>query len=157
MFETVYLGLGSNVGDRNTHIHQAITLLGDHPHIEVIRSSTLIETKAISAIPQPDFLNGVLSIKTLLTPVELHTVTLSVEKQLGRQSKGTYDPRTIDLDILFYGPQIVCQEELMIPHPMAHERDFVLIPLHEIAPHFIHPVLQESIETLYNRVVWGVY
>ena len=157
MFETVFIGLGSNIGDRKSHILKAIELLKESSNIEIIQVSTLIETKAISVLPQPDFLNGILSLKTVLTPVELLTVTQAIEKKCGRDVKGTYEPRTIDLDILFYGDQIICQEELMIPHPMAHERDFVLIPMNELNPDFIHPVLQESIHTLYNRVIWGVY
>ena len=157
MFETVFIGLGSNIGDRKSHLLNAIELLKENSDIEITQVSTLIETKAVSVLPQPDFLNGVVSIKTLLTPAELLTLTQTIEKKCGRSAKGNYEPRTIDLDILFYGDQIICQEELMIPHPMAHERDFVLIPLNELSPEFIHPVLQESIHTLYNRVIWGVY
>ncbi len=157
MFETVWIGLGANIGNREATIREAIALLEANPSIEMGQVSTLIETKAISVIPQPDFLNGVLSLKTLLTPQELLTATQDIETKLGRTQKGTYDPRTIDLDILFYGDQIICQEDLIIPHPMLHERDFVLIPMNELAPDLVHPVLQEPMHTLYHRVVWGVY
>ena len=139
MFDVVYLGLGSNIGDRESYLNRAIDALDAHEQIEVMQVSSFIETQAIGKMPQPLFLNGVVSVSTFLAPIELLDVTESIEKQLGRESKGTYDPRTIDIDLLFYGQQLICEERLIIPHPMLHEREFVLTPLNEIAPDFVRP------------------
>jgi len=148
MFDVVYLGLGSNIGDRESYLNRAIDALDAHEQIEVMQVSSFIETQAIGKMPQPLFLNGVVSVSTFLAPIELLDVTESIEKQLGRESKGTYDPRTIDIDLLFYGQQLICEERLIIPHPMLHEREFVLTPLNEIAPDFVHPILGETVSNL---------
>ena len=108
-----------------------------------------IETKSVSTYEQPDYLNGVCYLITRLSYRELLTFTQKIELQLGRLSKGNGDPRTIDIDILFYDTEIVLDDDCGIPHSLLHERDFVMKPLYEIAPHFIHPVLQESIEEIY--------
>jgi 2-amino-4-hydroxy-6-hydroxymethyldihydropteridine diphosphokinase len=157
MFKTVFIGLGANIGDREANIYEALSQLNANDGIEIVKSSTLIETKAVSVIKQPDFLNGVVEIRTILTPVELFEMTKDIEKKMGRTAKGTREPRQIDLDILLYGQDIVCEQDLTIPHPLMHERDFVLIPFNEIAPQVVHPVLGEPISTLYQQVVWGVY
>ena len=148
MFDVVYLGLGSNIGDRESYLNRAIDALDAHEQIEVMEVSSFIETQAIGKMPQPLFLNGVVSVSTFLAPIELLDVTESIEKQLGRESKGTYDPRTIDIDLLFYGQQLICEERLIVPHPMLHEREFVLTPLNEIAPDFVHPILGETVSNL---------
>ena len=149
----VYLGLGSNVPVRETNIQKAIDMLEAIDEVEIVDVSTMINTKAVTKIAQPDYLNGVIAIRTILTPKELLEATQEIETKLGRQSKGMGDPRTIDIDILFYGDDIICEEDLIIPHPMMNDREFVLIPLNEIAPDYVHPVLQESIKTLCNKVV----
>ena len=151
--KTFVLGLGSNLGNRKESIEKAIQLLAENPAIEVEKISKLIETKAVAKVTQPDYLNGALIGKTILTPTELLEVTQEIEKELGRKTKGTGDPRSIDLDILFFDQELVCLDQLTIPHPLLHERSFVLTPLREIAPQFIHPVLQEKIEDIYYRVV----
>ena len=150
-----YLGLGSNIEPRKENIQKVLELLNMHESIEICAVSSLIETKAVSKFKQPDFLNAVMKINTTLSPHELLLCTQKIEKLLGRVSKGNNAPRKIDIDILFYGQEIVCEEgdyELTIPHPLCHEREFVLRPMCEIAPEFIHPVFQEKIETLYLRL-----
>ncbi|MCP4051387.1 MAG: 2-amino-4-hydroxy-6-hydroxymethyldihydropteridine diphosphokinase [bacterium] len=151
--KTAYLGLGSNVGRRKQNINKALSLLEDNDCIDVLRVSTLIKTSAVSKLPQPYFINGAMEIKTILTPLELLSITQNIECQLGRTAKGTDDPRTIDLDILFFDDQILCEDDLIIPHPLLHDREFVLIPMKEIAPDLIHPVLNETIDSLYNKVI----
>ena len=149
MTKIVYLGLGSNVGDRNGYLTRALSLLGNHPSIDLIKVSSFIENTAVSSYKQPDYLNGVCYINTILTYRELLTFTQEVELQLGRLTKGMGDPRTIDIDILFYDNEIISEDDCVIPHALLHERDFVLKPLFEIAPDFVHPILQETIESIY--------
>lgn len=132
---------------------KAVQLLGEHPLIEIEKISTLIETDPESRLPQPKYINGALIVKTILSPDELLTFTQDIEKQLGRFNKGTYDPRTIDLDILFIDDDIICLENLTVPHPLLHVRDFTLRPLNEIVPDFVHPILNESISGIHERVV----
>lgn len=149
----VFLGLGSNVGDRESNLNQAIEQLAKNDMIELVNLSSFIETKAVSNSPQPDYLNAVIEIRTLLTPEELMEFTQKVEIVLGRSSKGQGDPRSIDIDILLYDQEIICTEELTIPHPMFHEREFVLKPFNEIAPDVVHPVLELRIDELYTSLV----
>ncbi len=148
MNERVFLALGSNVGDRKQHLNAVIRELGGHPQIEVLRISSWINSIAEARVPQRDYLNGAVEIATVLTPMELLEVTQGIERQLGRQSKGDYQPRTVDIDILFFGDQIICTEGLTIPHPMLHTRSFVLGPMSEIAPEMIHPLLQTAVGEL---------
>lgn len=150
---SVLLALGSNIGNREKNFQQAIELLNEHEAIQVIKVSSFIQTKAVAKYPQPDYLNGALLIKTILTPMELLTFTQEIEKELGRESKGKGEPRTIDIDILLYNQELICLESLTIPHPLLHERAFVLIPLNEIAGDFTHPIFQETISDIYKRVV----
>jgi len=149
---TVYIGLGSNLGNREKNIEQALDLLNDHPDIDVIKTSSLHETMAVAAYQQPNFLNGAAVIYTFLTPLELLDITEDIEKKLGRQSKGLGDPRIIDIDILFYNDDIVSTDRLNIPHSLAHERLFVLTPLNEVAPEYIHPIMNISISELKDQL-----
>jgi len=144
----VFLGLGSNIGKREEYLSKALSELENHPLIQIIQISSFIETKAISKTCQPDFMNAVCEMTTFLNPEELLVETQEIEKKLGRTQKGTQEPRTIDIDILFFGEIVLTQENLIIPHALLHTRAFVLAPLSEIAPEFIHPILNQSIETL---------
>ncbi|RAP34127.1 2-amino-4-hydroxy-6-hydroxymethyldihydropteridine diphosphokinase [Candidatus Marinamargulisbacteria bacterium SCGC AG-410-N11] len=153
MINTVYLSLGSNIGNRKENILNAVKHLNKNNLIEVENLATIIETKSQSNNSQPNYLNTACKIKTLLTPLELLSETQKVEIKLGRKSKGQGDPRTIDIDIIFYEDQIIIENHLTIPHPLAHLRDFVLIPMNEIEQTFIHPILQEPIYKLYDQVV----
>ena len=147
----VFLGLGSNIGNKKENLDTAIDKLNANDLIDVQKVSKFINTKAVSKVKQPDFLNAAIQIQTILSPLELLEFTAEIEKGMGRTSKGNEDPRTIDIDILLFDDEIVCMEGLTIPHPFMHERLFVLEPLMEIGPDIIHPVVQESISTLFHQ------
>ena len=152
MKDQVYLGLGANVGNREETLKKAIEMLDAENEIQLLKTSSFIETKPESKVKQPDFLNGAIEIRTILTPRELLNVTQAIENKLGRVSKGNYDPRTIDIDILFYEDDILAEDDLVVPHPMVQDRGFVLKPLSEIAPEFQHPIFQESVEQMLANV-----
>ena len=128
-----YLGLGSNVGDRQANIDAAIRAIDALPGTEVMKVSTIIETEPVGGPPQGPFLNGAVEIDTELTPRQLLDAVKGIERGLGRVRTVKDGPRTIDIDILLYGDLSVREDGLRIPHPRMHERDFVKIPLREIA------------------------
>ncbi len=146
----VYLGIGSNLGDRQANIEKALKLLGERLQIELV--SSIYETEPVGYVEQPVFLNAVCRGQTELGPLQLLSLVKGIEASLGRVSSFPNAPRTIDLDIIFYGNMIMQTPELTIPHPRLEERAFVLIPLLEIAPDLSHPVSGESIKDLAARV-----
>ena len=146
----IYLGLGSNIGLREQNIENALDLLRQHDDIHVMALSEYMDNEAVSVIEQPNYLNCAVQISTLLSPFELLDVTEQLEREMGRSNKGSGDPRVIDIDILFYNLEIVSTDRLVIPHPLAHERSFVLGPMLDIAPDYIHPLLNMSISELYG-------
>lgn len=148
---TAYLALGSNVGDREEFIEQAITLLAQTLGIKVVKRSTNIETEPEGKTNQPPFINAAVEISTTLKPHELLDMCREIEHTLGREREVEWGPRPIDLDILLYGDQVVSEEDLTIPHPLMHERLFVLAPLKEIAPHAHHPVLEREVHELFDE------
>lgn len=148
---TAYLGLGSNVGDREEYIEQAIFLLSKTPGIKVIKKSTNYETEPEGNTDQPQFLNAAVQIQTTLDPYKLLSIVQETENALGRERDVEWGPRTIDLDILLYDDQIISDDKLQIPHPLLHERLFVLKPLSEIAPNAVHPALERTILDLYEE------
>jgi 2-amino-4-hydroxy-6-hydroxymethyldihydropteridine diphosphokinase len=148
---TVYLGLGSNVGDREEYIEQASFLLEKNPAIQVVKHSSNFETEAEGNANQPPFINAVVMIKTSLTPHQLLDVCQEIETALGRERELEWGPRTMDIDILLYDDEIISDDKLQIPHPLLHERMFVLKPLREIAPTAMHPILEKNIDTLYEE------
>ncbi|AJQ27302.1 2-amino-4-hydroxy-6-hydroxymethyldihydropteridine diphosphokinase [Pelosinus fermentans] len=129
----IILGLGSNMGDRESNIKSAICELNKQSKITINKISSLYETKPVGFVNQPNFFNLVISINTMLNPHELLTECLHAEYQLGRIRKQRWGPRNIDIDILVYHGHIIKDEVLQLPHPRLHERSFVLIPLQEIA------------------------
>jgi 2-amino-4-hydroxy-6-hydroxymethyldihydropteridine diphosphokinase len=147
---TAYIGLGSNIGDRQENLDRAIELLKNDPDIKVKAISDYINTSPVGYIDQPDFLNAVVELETSLSPHELLKACNNIEQELKRKRIIHWGPRTIDLDILLYGDLITEGEELVIPHPRMHEREFVLKPLNEIAPEALHPVLNRKINELYE-------
>jgi 2-amino-4-hydroxy-6-hydroxymethyldihydropteridine diphosphokinase len=131
--ELVYIGLGSNIEDREFYLTEAIRLLHKHPDIQIRRCSSIYETDPVGFTEQAAFLNMVIKVETGLEPAELFSYMLAVEQQLGRVRDIRFGPRTIDLDLLLYGQKELNQPELLVPHPRMAERAFVLIPLLEIA------------------------
>ena len=138
----VYLGLGSNLGDREEHIRKAIALIGESIGL-VIRQSSLIESEPWGFESANRFLNSVILVETTLTPRQLLKATQKIERQLGRKKKSTdsslltpvsYSDRSIDIDILLYDDLTVDEPDLKIPHPLMEQRDFVMTPLNEIKP-----------------------
>jgi 2-amino-4-hydroxy-6-hydroxymethyldihydropteridine diphosphokinase len=143
-----YLGLGSNLGDRVENLKTALSALSEHPDIRVIASSSYYETEPVGYKKQGWFINQVIQIETSLIPSDLINATQTIEQQLGRQRNLRWGPRRIDIDILLYSHLTIQTPILTIPHPLLYERNFVLVPLSEIAPSVIHPVLGISIEKI---------
>jgi 3-oxoacyl-[acyl-carrier protein] reductase len=147
-----YIGLGSNLGDRQNHLDQAIEALQEHEHIEVRQVSTYFETDPVGGPPgQPAFINAAAELETSLDPHQLLQTLLDIERRIGRVRGEKDGPRTIDLDILLYGDAIVESPEVTIPHPRMHTRGFVLEPMAEIAPAAVHPVLGDSMAELWDK------
>jgi 2-amino-4-hydroxy-6-hydroxymethyldihydropteridine diphosphokinase len=154
---TVYLGLGSNMGDREDNLDRALALLSQR--LRVGKVSSVYDTEPIGNINQPRFLNLVCQVYTGLAPTELLTLAKGIESKLGRTFHKSNDPRPIDIDILFYDDQVMETPELVIPHPRLTERAFVLVPLVEIAPELVHPITGKTIKELLKQVteVQGVF
>lgn len=148
----VYLSLGSNIGDRIGYIQQATSLLNLTDNITIIRTSAFYETEPWGMSTKTWFVNAVIELKTSLSPEKLLDECKRIEKQLGRSEteKNGYADRTIDIDILFYGKEIINEKDLVIPHKFLHLRAFTLVPLLELIPDFEHPVLHKTISELHN-------
>jgi 2-amino-4-hydroxy-6-hydroxymethyldihydropteridine diphosphokinase len=147
MNRTVYLGLGSNLGDRAAHLEQAMDALAA-AGVEIVRRSSLYTTEPVGFGPQNWFLNCVVEAATELMPRQLLRATQLVEREMGRKRLVHGGPRSVDVDILFYGGNVVSMPDLEIPHPRIAERRFVLVPLREIAPGLRHPTLRRTIGEL---------
>ncbi len=149
-----YIGIGSNIGDRSKNIREAIRLLEDHPLVKVVNLSHFYETEPLTLKGEKQnwYLNCVLKIRTTLNPVRVFHVLQEVEKLLGRERTARWAPRTIDLDLLFFDDEIIRTNYLIVPHPRLHQRRFVLEPLAEIAPDFIHPIKGTAVKTLLKNL-----
>jgi len=153
MSELAYLSLGSNLGDREDHLNQAITKLNSLGTVK--RVSSLYETDPVEFVEQPVFLNCAVALRTDLSPTELLHQILNIERSLGRQRIQKKGPRTIDIDILLFGDRVIKSADLTIPHPAMAQRRFVLLPLTEIAPGVHHPVLNKTAQKLLQELPPG--
>ena len=147
---TVYLGLGSNMGEREINLLKALSLLGQET--QLIKTSSIYETKPVGYEKQASFLNMVCQVCTKLKPVDLLRLVKQIEENVGRKSSFRNAPRIIDIDILLYDNTIMKMRDLVIPHPRLVERAFVLIPLAEITTELVHPELGRSIAELAHCV-----
>ena len=150
----VYLGLGSNLGDKEANLNEVISLLSVKVG-HVLRQSSFYASKAWGYVSENDFLNIVVLLETNLRPFDLLRETQNIERKIGRKEKTTgndYSDRIIDIDILFYDNEVIDCEILKIPHPLITERDFVLIPLAEIASDFVHPINGKTIRELKKTI-----
>lgn len=147
---TVYLALGSNVGDSRANIAQAVQLLDSA--IRQIKQAPLYTSKAVGYTDQPDFLNTAVSGQTNLTPEELLEFIDKIEQQVGRTASFHWGPREIDIDIILYGDQVLKTDKLTIPHPRFRDRDFVLQPLNDLNPALVDPVSGQTVEQLLNKI-----
>ena len=146
---TVYLGLGSNMGDRQANLDRALDFLSQRMRLGKV--SSVYDTEPVGNADQPRFLNMVCEAFTRLAPEGLLALAKGIESKMGRYGKST-DPRPIDIDILLYGEKVVETPELVIPHPKMMDRAFVLVPLAEIAPDLVHPVSGKTIKELKEAV-----
>jgi 2-amino-4-hydroxy-6-hydroxymethyldihydropteridine diphosphokinase len=144
----VFLGMGSNLGDRSRHLDEAVGLIARIPDTEVVRLSSVYETEPWGRSGQGDFLNRVAEIRTDLEPDGLLAACRSIENRLGRERNGRWGPRTIDIDILYYDARVVEEVDLRIPHPRVAGRRFVLAPLVEIAPDWTDPLSGRTVAAM---------
>jgi 2-amino-4-hydroxy-6-hydroxymethyldihydropteridine diphosphokinase len=146
----VYLGLGSNLGDREQNVARAIDLLSHR--VKVVEISSHYVTEPVHHSDQPLFLNTVCRVRTSLAPEDLLGLAKRIEASMGRKPSFVNGPRPIDIDILFYGDKVVNIPRLVIPHPRVQERAFVLVPLVEIAPNLVHPVSGQTVTQMVSRL-----
>ena len=152
--KTVYLSLGTNLGDRISNLENAVFLLQKENDLQITRISSIYETEPWGIKEQNKFLNIVIELKTNLSAQDLLYKCNSIEKKLGRnrEKEIRWKERTIDIDIIFYSNEIIETENLTIPHKFMAERAFVLVPLLEITQSFIHPVLNKDLESIYKEL-----
>lgn len=145
----VFIGLGSNQGDRFEHLSRAMQSLGREPGVRIVAMAAIIETQPVGGPPQGPYLNTVAAFDTTLSPTALLHLLRRIEAHHGRQpSPVRWAPRPLDLDLLLYDARIIDAPALTVPHPRLHERRFVLEPLVQLAPELVHPVLRQSMSAL---------
>lgn len=149
--QRVFIGIGSNVGDRQAHIDLARRRLGEMRSTTLVGFSSVYETAPVGPVEQGAYLNAAAQLETELAPHELLDALAAIEVEAGRPPRDErikWGPRTLDLDILLYGDHVMSDDNLAIPHPMMHDRDFVLRPLAELDPGAVHPLLQMTVGAL---------
>ena len=143
-----FIGAGANLGEPVRQLRQAREQLGKAPGVKFLAASSFYRTQPVGPVEQPPFINAVFSLDCEISPQDLLALLLDIEGRMGRVRKERWGPRVIDLDLLFFGDMIIREKGLEAPHPRLHERRFVLAPLAEIAPGFVHPVLQKTVSEL---------
>ena len=151
-WKKVYLGIGSNLGDKEAYMENAVSRLKADKKIRAVRTSDWIVTKPYGGVEQDDFLNGAISLQTLYSPSELLHLLQSVEKEAGRERKIHWGPRTLDLDILFYEDFISDEADFMVPHPDMQHRAYVLRPLDQLCPYYQHPLLHKTVRQMLKEL-----
>ncbi|MGN6504854.1 MAG: 2-amino-4-hydroxy-6-hydroxymethyldihydropteridine diphosphokinase [Tepidisphaeraceae bacterium] len=148
-----YVAIGSNLGDRARYCYSAVQQLSIHPQISITRLSSLFETAPVGG-PEgsPPFLNGAIALETSLGAHALLDELHAIENRLGRDRRQRWEPRVIDLDLLLYGDKILSRDHCIVPHPMMHQRAFVLEPLMQIAPDALHPTMQMTVRGLHDQL-----
>ena len=144
----IYLSLGSNMGNKRENLLEAIRRIEKLKDTKLIKSSTILETEPFGYLEQDNFLNACIEVKTLMTAQEFLKAILQIELEMGRVREIKWGPRIIDIDILFYDSDIIEEDNLAVPHPWITKRSFVLDPLSEIAPNYIHPLVKKTISML---------
>jgi 2-amino-4-hydroxy-6-hydroxymethyldihydropteridine diphosphokinase len=150
MKHIAYVGMGSNVGKKLVQCREAVSEILKIDRHKLLAQSSYYRTEPVGHADQDWFVNGVIKIETDLTAHGLLRSLKAIESHLGRRETFRWGPRAIDLDLLFYDREQIHSDDLQIPHPLLHKRQFVLIPLAEIAPHLLHPVLKKTIQELLN-------
>jgi 2-amino-4-hydroxy-6-hydroxymethyldihydropteridine diphosphokinase len=146
---TVYLGLGSNLGNRQENLDQALKLLAQRMRLGKV--SSIYDTEPIGNVNQPRFLNMACEVFTRLSPEGLLALVKGIEQKMGRYSRSG-EPRIIDIDVLLFGDKVINTRDLVVPHPQMAERSFVLVPLSEIAPDVVHPVTKKTIREMNQAI-----
>ena len=147
-WKTAYIGLGSNLGDRERTLRNALEKLDERADVEVVQVSEFRETEPVGGPPQGNFVNGAAELRTTLEPGELVEVLHEVEAEFGRTREVRWGPRTLDMDLLLYEDRHIDTPDLKVPHPRLHKRRFVLEPLWDLCPNREHPVLKKTIRRL---------
>lgn len=150
--KTAYLLLGSNLGDRLSHLEAAIANINEKVG-QVFAKSGIYETAAWGKTDQPSFLNQAIGVRSTLSPYEMLTAVLDIEREMGRVRLERWGQRLIDIDIIFYEDEIIMENKILhLPHPEMHRRRFVLAPLNEIAGNFVHPVLKQKVSSIFANL-----
>lgn len=147
----VYIAFGSNIGDRGAAIEEALNLI-EQNEMKIVKRSKIYETEPYGYVDQPSFLNGAVEVETNLSCRDVLERLLSIENQIGRVREFKWGPRIIDLDIIFYNNEIYDEEDLKVPHPDMQNRDFVLKPLNDLCPDYVHPILGKTIRELLGEL-----
>jgi len=149
---TVYIGIGSNLGDKLNNCLKSIDLVERIPGCHVKAQSDFFQTEPVGVEDQDWYVNSVISLQTDLSAQQLQKSLLAIETDLGRERKQKWDPRTIDLDIILFGQDLINEKNLTVPHPLMHERRFVLVPMVQLAPDLIHPVFEKNMAELLDAL-----